>query len=414
MKSIISWAIRNSPAMNTLLIGSMLVGAISFVVMRREVFPNFALEILLVSVPFPGATPEEVEEGICQKIESVVSGVEGVNKMTAVARESYGYIILELGSDVTDVQKVLNDVRSQVDQIASFPPRAEDPEIKQIVFRAPAITLGILGPPPNEDVDPLVAEKQLRDLAEEVRAEVLELRAVPPKGWARWSLRSLFQPKGTAVSGADIVAERPYEIAVEVPEDRLRQYGISIDGLAQLLRMQNVDMPGGKMETASQEVLLRGDNKQEIGAEIAKIPILTQSNGDIVRLAPGKPGKIAEIEAGRLVLDGDIIAAADGQAVTMRRRIAHEGVVVVVLARGTQPVIEAIGLPLDEDMPEFIAETQGDILKAIGKLKGHHANDPAAVYEAARLAARRAARRWSGKNPQVRVIMPGLGVAEDG
>jgi len=140
---------------------------------------------------------------------------------------------------------------------------------------------------------------------------------------------------------------------------------------------------------------------------------VVQSNGDIVRLAPGKPGKIAEIEAGRLVLDGDIIAAADGQAVTMRRRIAHEGVVVVVLARGTQPVIEAIGLPLDEDMPEFIAETQGDILKAIGKLKGHHANDPAAVYEAARLAARRAARRWSGKNPQVRVIMPGLGAAED-
>ena len=212
--------------------------------------------------------------------------------MTSVARESYGYIILELGSDVTDVQKVLNDVRSQVDQIASFPPRAEDPEIKQIVFRAPAITLGLLGPPPNEDVDPLVAEKQLRDLAEDVRAEVLELRAVPPKGWARWALRSLFQPKGTAISGADIVAERPYEIAVEIPEDRLRQYGISIDGLAQLLRMQNVDMPGGKMETASQEVLLRGDNKQEIGTEIAKIPILTQSNGDIVTV--GEIGNVID------------------------------------------------------------------------------------------------------------------------
>ena len=292
MKSVIAWAIRNSPAMNTLLIASMLVGAVSFVVMRREVFPNFALEILLVSVPFPGATPDEVEEGICQKIESVVSGVEGVKKMTSVARESYGYLILELNSNVKDVQKVLNDVRSQVDQIASFPPRAEDPAVKQIVFRAPAITIGVLGPKLNPGVDPLAAEKRLRELAEEVRAEVLELRAVPPKGIARRLLSGLFQPRGTAISAADIVAERPYEIAVEVPEDRLRQYGVSIDGLAQLLRLQNVEMPGGKMETASQEVLLRGDNKQELGEEIAKIPILTQGNGDVVTV--GEIGNVVD------------------------------------------------------------------------------------------------------------------------
>ncbi len=135
---------------------------------------------------------------------------------------------------------------------------------------------------------------------------------------------------------------------------------------------------------------------------------VVQSNGDIVRLAPGEPGKIAEVQNGRLVLDGDIIAPADGEAITMRRRIAQEGVIVVVLARGTAPAVEAIGLPLDEDLPDFVAETQQDILKAIGKLKGRDASDPAAVHEAARLAARRAARRWSGKNPQVRVVMPGL------
>lgn len=135
---------------------------------------------------------------------------------------------------------------------------------------------------------------------------------------------------------------------------------------------------------------------------------IVQKNGDIVRLAPGEPGKIAEVLNGRLVLDGDIISPADGEAVNMRRRMSFEGLVVVVLARGVHPVVEAIGLPLDEDMPEFLEETEADILKAIGKLKGHAATDPAAVHEAARLAARRAARRWSGKNPQVRVIMPGL------
>lgn len=134
---------------------------------------------------------------------------------------------------------------------------------------------------------------------------------------------------------------------------------------------------------------------------------IVQSNGDIVKLAPGHPQRIAQIETGRLVLDGDIIAPADGDAITMRRRISGEGAMVVVLAKGERPYIELFGLPLDEDLPEFLEETQDDILAAIGKLKGRDAQDPAAVHEAARLAARRAARRWSGKSPQVRVVLPG-------
>lgn len=132
-----------------------------------------------------------------------------------------------------------------------------------------------------------------------------------------------------------------------------------------------------------------------------------QKNGDIIRLAPGKPGKLAEVRNGRLVLDGDIIAPANGEAITMRRRIAQDGILVVVLARGAKPMIEAIGLPLDEDLPEFIEEAANDVLTAISRLKGKDANDAAVVKEAARLAARRAAQRWSGKKPQVRVVMPG-------
>lgn len=287
MKPIITWAIRNSPAMNTLLIASLLIGAVSMVVMRREVFPNFELEILLVTVAFPGATPEEVEEGICQKVESVVSNVEGVKKMTSVARESSGFVILELSSDVTDVQPVLNDVRSQIDQISSFPPSAEDPNVKQIIFRAPAITVGVLGPRTDQfsEAEKLQAELELRDLAEEIRTDLTELRAVPPKNFVRRSLAWMFQPKGAAVSGADIVAEKPYEIAVEVSEDELRKYGdFSLDMLVDILRRQNVDMPGGKMETASQELLLRGKNKREVGTEIATIPILSQPNGDVITI----------------------------------------------------------------------------------------------------------------------------------
>ncbi len=137
---------------------------------------------------------------------------------------------------------------------------------------------------------------------------------------------------------------------------------------------------------------------------------IVQKNGDLVRLAPGKPGKVAEVRAGRLVLDGDIIAPADGEAIAMRRRIAGEGVLVVVLARGAKPMIEAVGLPLDEDLPAFLEEAAGDVLTAINRLKGKDARDTAAIREAARLAARRAAQRWSGKKPQVRVVMPGAPV----
>ncbi len=291
--------------MNTLLIAAVLLGAVSMVIMRREVFPNFSLEILLVTVPFPGATPAEVEEGICEKIESVVSGVEGVKKMTSVARENFGFVILELNSNVSDVQAVLNDVRSQIDQISSFPPSAEDPEVRQIVFRAPAITVGILGPKIGENDDPLQSELQLRNLAEEIRNDLLDLRPVPPKSLLRRALAFLFQPKGAAVSGAEIVAERPYEIAVEVPEDTLRQFGISIDGLAQIIRRQNIEMPGGKMETASQELLLRGSNKHEVGTEIAEIPVLTRSNGDVITV-------------------GDIGVVIDGFAETTSRNLIND------------------------------------------------------------------------------------------
>lgn len=135
---------------------------------------------------------------------------------------------------------------------------------------------------------------------------------------------------------------------------------------------------------------------------------VVQQNGDVVRLAPGAPGKIAEVRAGRLVLDGDIIAPADGDAIVMRRRIMHEGVLIVALDRHLDPQIDSVGLPLDDDYGEFVEEAKADIARAIAKLGRAERKDPASVHEAARLAARRAAQRWSGKRPQVRVLMPEL------
>ena len=133
---------------------------------------------------------------------------------------------------------------------------------------------------------------------------------------------------------------------------------------------------------------------------------VVQQNGDLIRLAPGKPGKISEVRAGRLVLDGDILTPADGEAIVMRRRLAANGLVIVVLDGKGRVHVEGIGLPLDEDYDDFTAEAREDVAVALTKLKGGARHDREAVSEAARLAARRAAQRWSGKKPQVRVILP--------
>jgi ribonuclease J len=136
---------------------------------------------------------------------------------------------------------------------------------------------------------------------------------------------------------------------------------------------------------------------------------VVQKNGDVVRLAPGEPGKLAQARAGRLVLDGDIIVPADGEAIVTRRRLARDGMLIVALDEERRPQVHGFGLPLDEDYIAFVEEAERDVIEALRRLKGAKARDREEVMEAARLAARRAAQRWSGKKPQTRVIL-----AEDG
>jgi ribonuclease J len=138
---------------------------------------------------------------------------------------------------------------------------------------------------------------------------------------------------------------------------------------------------------------------------------IVQKNGDVVRLAPDGPHKVASVRAGRLVLDGDIIAPADGGAMAQRRKLGESGVVVAALAvTGAGKLVSAVeiaavGLPLEEDMDEFVAEAQGDVEKAVRGLKGEKARDRAAIAETVRLTVRRAAQRWSGKKPVVQVLL---------
>jgi ribonuclease J len=132
---------------------------------------------------------------------------------------------------------------------------------------------------------------------------------------------------------------------------------------------------------------------------------VVQQNGEIVRLAPGEPGKLGHVPSGRLVLDGDVIVPADGETLVTRRRLARDGMLVVVLDGGRRAHVHGFGLPLDEDYAAFVEEAERDVADALKRLKGAKARDREEVIEAARIAARRAAQRWSGKKPQTRVIL---------
>jgi hydrophobic/amphiphilic exporter-1 (mainly G- bacteria), HAE1 family len=256
MRSIVSWTVRNMPAMNTLVIAILLVGAMAFVSMRREVFPEFELEIVLVTVPYPGATPEEVEEGICQKVEEACRSVTGIKKITSVAQEGMGFCVFELQDNVKDVQKTLGEIRSEVERIPSMPELAEDPKVEQVTLRTPAIKVGVLAP--QDRAADAAAEGELRDVAELVRDDLLAL---------------------PAVSAANLLGAKDYQIDIEISEATLRKYGLSLQKVADIVRRENLELPGGTIRSEGGEILLRGKNKRYVGAEIAKLPLVTLPDG---------------------------------------------------------------------------------------------------------------------------------------
>ena len=258
MRSVIAWSIRQTPAMNTIMVTILAVGLLSGFMLRREVFPQFDLEIIRVTVPYPGASPEEVESGICQKIEEAIRSVNGVRKVTSVAMEGAGNVVVEVKADVPSVQKVLNEIQSQIDRIPSFPDLAEEPEVQQVTFRSPAITVGIVA---LDETSGNKRDLELRYVTENVRDRLLLI---------------------DQVSAAEIIGERNYQIDVEIPEKMLRRYGLTLTDVARRLRQRNLELPGGSIRSQGNTYLLRGKAKRLRGAEIAKIPIVTSPEGVVL------------------------------------------------------------------------------------------------------------------------------------
>jgi hydrophobic/amphiphilic exporter-1 (mainly G- bacteria), HAE1 family len=266
MRSIIRWAVDNIAGINVLVVLVLLTGFLSFFGMRRETFPEFQLEVILVSVPYPGATPDEVESGICQKIEEAIRPLSGIKKLTSICREGGGFTLAQLESKGVDPQKLLSEIRSAVDRVSVFfPERSEKSTVEQITFRLPAIRVAVMGP----DDKSSEAEMRLRDYTELVRERLLEL---------------------PSISQAQIQNAKPYQIDVEVDEDTLRKYGLTLSQIANILRRENVELPSGQLKSDGQEILLRGKNKREVGEQVATLPVITQKNGVVLSV-----GDIAKV-----------------------------------------------------------------------------------------------------------------------
>ena len=269
MKSIIAWAVNNWQAMNVIMLATLLLGAWSLSQLRRDFWPDFELYVLNVSVVYPGASPDEIEEGILEKIEEAIRTVDGIDEMTSSAREGLGSIILELDSDSkqADAQRILTEVTTLIDQIPSFPELAEKPDISLQTNFVTAIRVAVMGPPGSgaggdlRDADVVEAALKLRLVAEKVRNDVLALRSV---------------------SVADLVGAPEYQIDIEIPERTLREYNLSLKSVADIVRANNLELPGGTLKGRSQEILLRGSDKSDIGEEIEAIPLVSEPGGVVL------------------------------------------------------------------------------------------------------------------------------------
>jgi len=291
MKSLARWSVNNSVSVNLIMIFIIMAGLFTVLGMRREMFPQFALDMINVSVTYPGASPQEVEEGICIKIEEQIKGVEGISKIRSGSYEGLGSVTVELDSNA-DLQTVLDDMKTQIDLIDTFPDEAEDPVIVEIINKDPTITVGVYGNVP---------EKLLRRTAEKIRDDLINTGPI---------------------SLVELVGVRDYEISVEVSEGNLRRYNLSFDQVVAAVRTGSIDLPGGTIKTKRGEILVKSMGQRYTGREFEKLPLITLDDGAVLYL-----GDVARVTDG--FEDADIITKFNGKPAVMVRvnRTKHEDVI---------------------------------------------------------------------------------------
>ena len=247
-KGIIAWFASNHVAANLLMVLILAFGIAAAFTVRKQSTPDITLNQIAINVPYLGAAPQEVEEGVLIKIEEAIADIEGINKINSTAREGMGSVNIEVKSEA-DLNVVLADIKNRVDAIATFPGLTEKPVIYEQKIPFHVVFVSVFG-----DLDPF----GLKALSQEIRDELV---AIP------------------SVNRVEVLGDRPYEISVEVSERVLRQYGLTMSEISQAIRNSSIDMPGGTIKSEGGHILLRTEGQIYTGDEFKDLVLRTYPDG---------------------------------------------------------------------------------------------------------------------------------------
>lgn len=251
---LLGWFTSNHVAANLLMALILIGGFLSIMRIKMEVFPEFSLDTITVTVPYRGASPEDVEQGVTLRVEEAVAGIDGVKQITSNSAENSGTTIIEV-EEYADTQEVLDDVKAEVDRIITFPVETEKPVIAEIKTVHPVITIVVFGD---------ATEKTLKVLADGIRDELTAK---------------------DNISQVSVAGVRPYEIAIEISEETLRRYNLSFDQVAMAVRSSSLDIPAGSVKTAGGEILVRTKGQRYYGPEFEKIIVVSRKDGTKICLS---------------------------------------------------------------------------------------------------------------------------------
>ncbi|MCH2135553.1 MAG: efflux RND transporter permease subunit [Phycisphaerales bacterium] len=285
---LIGWMCRNPVAANLLMITFIVGGLLMAGRLKQEVFPEFSIDMVIVTAAYPGAGPEEVEQGVMLAIEGAVESLDGVRRVSSTSGEGGGSVIVELLRGV-DTGKALQDVKTAVDRITSFPVDMERPTTSLFLARNRVLSLVVHG-----DTE----ERTLRDLARSIREEVMQLPGIT---WATLNYA------------------RPLEIEIEVPGDVLRSMGLTLGDLATIVRGASIDLPAGEIRTDGGRVLVRTNERRDLARDFDDIPVVVRPDGTLVTL-----GMIADVR--ETFAQQDLSAFFNGQPAMSVEvfRVGHE------------------------------------------------------------------------------------------
>ena len=253
MSGPISWFARNHIAANLLLGVLVVAGLVSLPFMPQKSFPDLDLDLITISVLYLGAAPEEVEEGVCIRIEEALEGIQGVEKINSAATEGLCSVSVELYENA-DGTTILSDVKNRVDAIDTFPQETEKPIITLVTTERVVMDIAVTGP---------ADEHELKAIGQQVRDEIAALRGV---------------------TQVELSNTRPYEISIEISEASLRRYGLTFQQVANAIRASSLDLPGGSIKTEGGEILLRTKGQAYWGPEFERLVIVTRADGTRVYL----------------------------------------------------------------------------------------------------------------------------------